>query len=59
MRTTIEIPNSTFEQAKSLADAQGISVEQLLADTIEEKLRDRSTSDKGGEPPWMTLDNFL
>ena len=52
MRTNIDISNSTFEQAKSLAYAQGISVEQLLANAVEEKLRDRSHR---GEPAWMKL----
>ena len=38
MKATIDLPNSTYEQAKSLADAQGISIEKLLANTVQEKL---------------------
>ena len=53
MKTTIDLPNSTLEQAKTLADAQGISMEQLLANTIEEKLRNRFAVANGAEPPWM------
>jgi hypothetical protein len=55
MRTTIDLPNSTFEQAQALAEAQGITVEQLLARTIEEKLRDRSQPPEGIEPQWLRL----
>ena len=55
MRTTIEIPSSTFEQARNLAEAQGISVEQVLANAIEETLRDRPATEKRAEPPWMKL----
>ncbi|MBI4660667.1 MAG: hypothetical protein HY735_17660 [Verrucomicrobia bacterium] len=55
MKTTIDVPNSTFQQAKSLAEAQGIGVEQLLANAIEEKLGERSQRSQGVERPWMKL----
>lgn len=53
MKATIDIPNATFEQAKCLADAQGISVEQLLANAVQEKLRLPSPPSHGAQPPWM------
>jgi hypothetical protein len=53
MKTTIEIPSSTFQQAESLAASQGISVDQLFAAAIEEKLRGHSVGGNGGEPAWM------
>ena len=55
MRTTIELSSSTLEQAKSLADAQGISVEQLLTNAIEEKLRDRFRCREAEAPSWLKL----
>ena len=53
MKTTIDIPDSTLQQARTMAAAQGISVEQLLTNAIEEQLRCRSGSGNGGEFPWM------
>jgi hypothetical protein len=53
VKTTIDIPISTYNQVRSLAEAQGISVEQLLAKTIEEKLQGHPGSANGGEAPWM------
>jgi len=53
MKATIDIPNSTYEQAKCLADAQGISVEKLLANAVQEKLRGPSFPGHGAAPPWM------
>lgn len=53
MKATIDISNSTFEQARSLADAQGISVEQLLANAVQEKLRGTSHPCVSTQPPWM------
>jgi len=53
MKTTIDLPNSAFEQAKSPAASQGITVEQLLANAVQEKLRGRPAPAPGAEPPWM------
>jgi hypothetical protein len=53
MKTTIELPNSTIEHAKTLAKAQGISVEELLAKTIEQNLCGRSLASRPEEPRWM------
>jgi hypothetical protein len=53
VKTTIDIPNATFQQAQSLAAAQGISVEQLLANALQEKLRTIPAPRNGTQPPWM------
>jgi hypothetical protein len=54
MKTTLEIPKITLEKAKSMANAQGISVQQLFVDAIEEKVRKTKISGSG-EPVWMKL----
>ncbi|MBM3882778.1 MAG: hypothetical protein FJ387_24155 [Verrucomicrobia bacterium] len=53
MRTTIDLPNSTFEQAKCLAESQGVSGEQLFTNAIEEKLRTGRGPD--AMAAWMKL----
>jgi len=53
MKTTIDLPGSILDQAKALATAQGITLEQLLARTIEEKLGAGSITPVAGPPPWM------
>ena len=56
MKTTIEILDSTFNQARSLADSKGISVKQLFTDAIEETVRRNATKSKSrSEPTWMKL----
>lgn len=54
MKTTIDISRSTLERAKALANAQGISLDQLLARTLEEKLGHPTASSSGGQPAWMS-----
>jgi len=49
VRTTIDIPEPTFQQAKRLADAKGITVEQLVAEALEQRIRAPSSSRKD----WM------
>jgi hypothetical protein len=53
VKTTIDVPTSTLQQAKTLAEAQGISVEELLARTIEENLHCQPLPPSSGERPWM------
>ena len=56
MKTTVEIRDSTFDQARSLADSKGITVKQLFADAIEETVRrNTATSTRPAEPTWMKL----
>ena len=54
MKTTLEIPKVTLEKAKSMANAQGISVQKLLVEAIEEKML-RSKHSASAEPGWMKL----
>jgi hypothetical protein len=50
VRTTIDIPEPTFEQAKRLAEAKGITVEQLVAEALEQRLRVPPTT---SQKAWM------
>ncbi len=55
MKTTIEIPEGTFRQAKTLAAAQGITLKQLVTEALERRLK-RAAEAAGGVgdvPPWM------
>ena len=54
MKTIIDIPQPTFRQAKTLADSQGISIEKLVMQAIEEKVR-RGGSGTRQTPRWMKL----
>ena len=38
MKTTVEIPEKTLIRAKILAAAKGLSLEQLVAEAIEDKI---------------------
>ena len=55
MKTTIELPDATFRQAKALAAARGMTLKQFFTDALDEKLRRcvRETSQGEAEPPWM------
>lgn len=55
MKTTIEIPSTTFRRAKTLAAAKGITLKQLVTEAIEERLRDGSKRAKTKELAWMKL----
>ena len=56
MKTTIELPDATFRQAKVLASSRGMTLKQLFTEALEDRLRrdalDRATV--GREAPWMT-----
>ena len=55
MKTTIELPDTTFRQAKALAAARGTTLKQFFTDALDEKLR-RCARERTGpeaEPPWM------
>jgi hypothetical protein len=54
MKTTIELPDSVFRRAKSLAGARGISLKQLFTEALEEKLRNRPAGSVAA-PPWLRL----
>jgi hypothetical protein len=59
MKTTIEIPERTFRQAKSLAGSLGISLKQLFNEALEQEIRRKKIGVKAGEPPWMHLAGAL
>lgn len=48
MKTTLEIPDFLFRQAKSAAAERGIPLRQLITEAVQEKLRTTSH-----EKPWM------
>ena len=55
MKTTIELPDAAFRQAKALAASQGMTLKQFFTDALEGKLR-RYAGDAAGrahEAPWM------
>ena len=51
MKTTLEIPDSTFRRAKAKAAERGIPLRQLVTEALEETLR----SEEGGRQPWLRL----
>ena len=55
MKTTIELPDATFRQAKILAAARGVTLKRLFIEALEEQFR-RCASESGSrksEAPWM------
>ena len=49
MKTTLEIPDSIFRRAQSLAAERGIPLRALVSDALAEKLR----ADNGSGKPWI------
>lgn len=49
MKTTLEIPDTLFRQAKSAAAQQGIALREFVSQAVFEKLRLTNGADK----PWM------
>ena len=54
MKTTVEIPEKTLKRARTLAAAKGLSLEQLVAEAIEDKVGHGEEFGKN-EPRWMRL----
>ena len=50
MKTTIELPDSTFRQAKALASGRGMTLKRFFTEALEEQLR-RCASET--RVPWM------
>jgi predicted DNA binding CopG/RHH family protein len=48
MKTTLEIPDSIFRRAKSVAAERGIPLRALISEALAEKLR----ADNGSGKPW-------
>ena len=55
MKTTIELPDVMFRQAKALAAARGVTLRRLFTEALEEQLRRCARGNRAGnaEPPWM------
>lgn len=54
MKTTLDIPDPIFRQAKARAALRGISLRQFVAEAIEDKLAGPSSPRKSdAQPPWM------
>ena len=51
MKTTVELPDALFRQAKSAAATQGISLKEFLTRAVKEQLRDQPG--RTVEKPWM------
>ena len=52
MKTTVEIPDSLFRQAKATAAQQGTSLKDFLTEAVREQLR-RKASPPSPNKPWM------
>ena len=55
MKTTIELPEVTFRQAKVLSAARGMTLNQFFTEALEEKLRRCAAegANRDTKPPWM------
>jgi hypothetical protein len=53
MKTTLDIRDSTFRRAKTLAATKGITLKQLFTEALDDKLRQSVRGGKGMEPPWI------
>ena len=55
MKTTIELPDVMFRQAKALAATRGVTLKQLFTEALEDQLRRgaRPRPADNVEPPWM------
>jgi hypothetical protein len=50
MKTTLEIPDTIFRRAKSMAAERGISLREFVTEAVKDKL---SADAKAGEKPWL------
>ena len=55
MKTTIDLPDVLFRQAKALAGARGVTLRRLFTEALEEELLRCTGGNRAGnaEPPWM------
>jgi hypothetical protein len=56
VKTTVELPDTLFRQAKALSAQRGISLKQFFAEAVKEQLRRKADGRPSGEPPdppWM------
>ncbi len=52
MKTTLEIPDTVFRRAKSVAAARGIPLREFVTEAVRDKL---ATKVKAGDRPWLKL----
>ena len=50
MKTTLEIPDTVFRRAKSVAAARGIPLREFVTEAVKDKL---ATEAKAVEKPWL------
>jgi hypothetical protein len=62
VKTTIEIPDLLFRQAKALSAQRGMSLKQFFTEAVDEQLRRKTSAPSGKpreppprEPPWMKV----
>ena len=55
MKTTIELPDVMFRQAKALAAARGVTLKRFFTEALEAQLLHCKGDGRTGheEPPWM------
>ena len=55
MKTTIDLPDTMFRQAKALAAARGVTLRRLFTEALKEQLRRCAGGNQVGDrqPPWM------
>lgn len=53
MKTTVEIPDPLFRKVKSTAAQRGVSLKQIVAEALREKLAHYSSGAPSTETPWM------
>ena len=54
MKTTVEIPDPLFRQAKAVAAQNGVSLKEFFTAAVREQLRRAAGAEEGKapEPPW-------
>ena len=50
MKTTVELPDAVFRQAKVLAASRGITLKRFFTEAVQEHIRRRTSKT---DPPWM------
>ena len=53
MKTTIELPDPLFRQAKARAAERGQTLKAFVTEALQERLRAKTSPARLGEPPWM------
>lgn len=56
MKTTLEIADATWREAKIAAAEQGITLKELFNQALEERLRRLKTASIKARPAWLKLE---